>query len=139
MENFLGEFHCHKDVFSRFRASKSTKKVSEGLKMQYTLDIQEERESDSAWNNFSAAAKHRCVDEDETPIESEIAQYHVDESDFIFAKMHLLNHLSDHITQLGNLLNVRFELSEQAMMDLRQAYRQSNRQDATFLILRTIA
>jgi hypothetical protein len=32
MENYLEEFHCHKDVFSLFRASKSTKKVSEAVK-----------------------------------------------------------------------------------------------------------
>jgi len=48
MENYLEEFHCHKDVFCRFRASKSTKKVSEALKKQLTLDKQEERESDPA-------------------------------------------------------------------------------------------
>jgi hypothetical protein len=32
MENYLEEFHCHKDVFSPFRDSKSTKKVSEAVK-----------------------------------------------------------------------------------------------------------
>ena len=139
MENYLEEFHRHKDVFSRFRASKSTKKVSEALKKQLTLDKQEERESDPAWNNLSAAAKRRRVDEDKTQIESEIAQHLVDESDFNFVKMHLLNHFSDHIRQLGNLLNVSSELPEKAMMDLKQAYRQSNRHEAAFQILRTKA
>jgi len=32
MEIYLGEFHRHKDVFSSFRANKSTKKVSEALR-----------------------------------------------------------------------------------------------------------
>jgi hypothetical protein len=127
MENYLEQFHRHKDVFSRFRTSKSIKKVSEALTKQLTLDKQEERESDPGWNNHSTAAKRRRVDEDKTPIESEIAQHLVDKLDFNFVKMHLLNHFSDHIHQLGNLLNVSSELPEKETMDLKQAYRQSNR------------
>jgi len=42
IENYLEEFHPHKDVFSRFCSSKSTKQVSEALKNQLTLDKQEE-------------------------------------------------------------------------------------------------
>jgi len=64
MENYLEEFHRHNDVFSRFRAGESTKKVSEALTKQLTLDKREERDSDPAWNNLSAAATRRCVDED---------------------------------------------------------------------------
>jgi len=139
MENYLKEFHCHKDVFSRFRASKSTKKVSEAMKMQLTLDKQEEWESDPAWNNLSAAAKGRRVDEDKTQIDSVMAQHLVDTSDFNFVKMHLLNHFSDHIRQLGNLLNVSSELPDKVMMDLKQAYRQSKRHEAALQILRTKA
>jgi len=90
------------------------------------LDTQEGRESDLAWNNISAAAKHACVDEEETQIEWEIAPHLVDESDFNFVKMHLLNHLSDHISKLGNILNASSQLPERARMDLKHAYRQSN-------------
>jgi hypothetical protein len=50
--------------------------------------------------------------------------------------MHLLNHFSDHIRQLGNLLNVSSELPENAMMDFKQAYRQSNHHEAAFHMLR---
>ena len=38
MENYLEQLHCHKDVVSRFRASKSRKMVSEALEKQLTLD-----------------------------------------------------------------------------------------------------
>jgi len=81
------------------------------------------------------AAKRRHIDEDKTQIESEIAQHLVDESDFNFVKMHLLIHFSDHIRQLGNLSNVSTALPEKAMMDHKQAYRQSNRLEAAFQIL----
>jgi len=83
------------------------------------LDNQKKRESDPTWNNLSAAAKRRRIGEDKTQIESEIAQHLVDKSDFNFVKMHLLNHFSDHMCQLGNLLNVSSELPEIAMMDLK--------------------
>jgi hypothetical protein len=53
--------------------------------------------------------------------------------------MHLLNHFSDHIRQVGNLLNIRSKLPEKAMMDLKQACRQSNRHEATFQIFQTKA
>jgi hypothetical protein len=122
MENYLKEFPCHKDVVSRFRTSKSTKKVSEALEMQLTLDKYEEQDSEPACYNLSAAAKRRHVDEERMQIESEIGQHLVNESDFHFVKMHLLNHCSDHIHQLGNLSNVISELPENAMMDLKQAY-----------------
>jgi len=136
MENHWEEFHRHQDVFSRFRTSNPTKKVSEALTKQLTLDKQQERESEPAWNILSAAAKRHHIDEDKTQIESEIAQHLVDKSDFNFVKMHLLNHFTDHIRQLGNLLNVSSEISEKAMMDLKQGYRQSNHHEVTFQILR---
>jgi hypothetical protein len=97
MENYLVEFHRYKDVFSRVRASKSTTKLSEALNKQFTLDKQEERESNPAWNNRSTDAKRRHLDEAKTQVELEIAQHLVDESDFNFMKILLLNHFSDHI------------------------------------------
>jgi len=136
-EIYLQEFHCHNDIFSRFRTSKSTKKVLEALKLQLTLVKQEERESDPAWNIPSAAAKHSCVDEDKTQIKLETAQYLVHQSDFNFVKMHLLNHRSDDIHQLGYLVNVSSELAGTAMMDLKQAYRQSTCHEAAIQIFKT--
>jgi hypothetical protein len=53
--------------------------------------------------------------------------------------MHLLNHFSDHIRQLGNLLNVRSELPEKAMMDYKQAYHPCNHHEAAFETLPTNA
>jgi len=119
MENYLEEFHCQKDVFSRLCASKCSKKVSETFKKQLTLDKQEEWESHPAWNNLSAAANGRRVDEDKMQIESEIAQHLLDQSDFNCVKMHPLNHYSDHIRQFGNHFNVSSELPGTAIMDLK--------------------
>jgi hypothetical protein len=103
MENYLKEFHCQKDVWCRFRASKSTKKVSEALKYQLALDHHAEWESVPGWKNLSAVAKCCHVVEDTNRIESDIAQHLIEQSDFIFVKMLLLNYFSDHIHQLANL------------------------------------
>jgi len=136
MENYLEDFHCQKDVFSRFHTSKATMMVSEALKKQLTLDNQEELDSFPLWTNLSAAAKGRRVDEDKMQIKSEIAQNLVDKSDFNFVKIHLQNHFSDHIHQLGNLLNASSELPEREMMDHKQPYRQPNRYHFAFPIVR---
>jgi len=80
------------------------------LKKLLTLNKQEELESDPNWNNISAPAKRCRVDEDATQIKSEIAQHLVDEPEFSFGKMHLLINFSDHIQQLGNLVNVSSEI-----------------------------
>jgi len=53
--------------------------------------------------------------------------------------MHLLNHLSDHIHQLGNRSNASCELPERAMIDLQQAYRKLKRHEAAFQVLQTKA
>jgi len=124
MENYLLEFHCHKDVFSQFHARKSAKMVSESLTTQSSVDKQEEWESDPTWNNLSSAAKRRRVDEDKTQIKSDIAEHLVDESDFNFVKMHLLNLFSAHTRQVGNHLNASSELPEGAVMDHKHAFQQ---------------
>jgi len=105
------------------------------MKRQRTLNNQEEPESDRAWNNVSTAAKCCCIDEDKMQIKSKITQHLLDESDFNFVKMQLLNCFSDHITQLGNHGNVSSELPRQAMMDLKQMYQHSNRHKADFQII----
>jgi hypothetical protein len=81
--------------------------------MMPTLDTQETWENNPSWNNLSAAAMGRRIDKHTTQIESEIAPHLVDELDFNFVKMHRFSHFSDHIRQLGNLINVSSELFEQ--------------------------
>jgi hypothetical protein len=65
---------------------------------------------------------------------ADVAHHLVDESDFNFVTMPLLKYFSDNICQLGNLLNVSSELTENVMMDLEQVYRQSNIYEASFQI-----
>jgi len=136
MENHQEEFHHHKDVFRGFHARKSTMKACTVLKMQHTLDKQEERESYPTWRHLSAVTKGRRIDEDQRRIQPAIAQHLVEESHFKLVKKHLLNNFSDHIRQLGNLLNASAEPAEWVMIELKQVYWQLNRHEAACQILR---
>jgi len=104
--------------------------------MQLALVTQEERVSDRGWKNLFVAANCRHVDDDNTQIECEIAQHYVDESDSNLVKMHLLNHFSEHICQLGSLFNAGSELLDRSMLVLKQAYVRSNYPDATLQCFR---
>jgi len=66
-----------------------------------------------------AAKRHRVM-ADEMHIMSEILNYLIDDLDIKCVKMHLLNHFSYHIRQLGNSSNRSCELHTQAMMALKQ-------------------
>jgi len=90
MENYLEEFHFHKVVFSWFCANQSTKKVSEALKKQLTLDKQQKQESNPAWDNLSASAKHHRIHQNQMQVNSDIAKRIVDKSNFNFVTMRLL-------------------------------------------------
>jgi len=72
MENYLEAFDCHQDVFTQFRVSKSTKQVTEALKVHVTLRKQEEWKSDVTWNNLSVEANRRRIDEAKTQILSKL-------------------------------------------------------------------
>ena len=87
MENYLEEFHRHKDVFNRFRDSKSTKKVSEALKEQHTLDKQQNGRVTPLGTIFLRLQSVVALMKRERKIESDIAQHLVDRSDFNFVKI----------------------------------------------------
>jgi hypothetical protein len=84
MANNPEKWNYQEDVFSSFCGSKYTPKYFEALKQKLTFENSEEQMSDCTWNTNSVATKRCGVDEDQMQIESKIAQYQVDESDFNF-------------------------------------------------------
>ncbi|KAF8533230.1 hypothetical protein BDD12DRAFT_899866 [Trichophaea hybrida] len=100
----------------------SKKKVAEALRKQLSEDLRLERESEPGWRSLLKAAKTCRIEQDRQTIEFEVQGNLSEESDFNF---------------LGHLSNVSSELPERAMMDMKAAYRISNRNKATELILRT--
>ena len=139
MERYFEDFHRHKEVFARFRAKKSTKQSALVLRHELSEELRTEREESSDWNRLSNAAKARRIEDDRQMIEQEVEQHLTDESDFNFVKMHLPCHFGKSIRQLGHLSNLTSEYYEHEMIDIKDAYRHSNKINATEQILRTKA
>jgi len=139
MAQYQEGFFCHKDVFSRFHVSISATTNSEALRKQICFNKREEQESDPTWNNLGVSAKHRHIDHNKMEMGKLFTHHLGDISDFNFLKMHLLNHFSDHIWQLGNLGNASAELPERTMMDLNHVYWQWHHHEVAWWILRTNA
>ena len=102
-------------------------------------DLKTTRESSNDWNRLSSAAKTRRIEEDKQIVEQEVEQHLADESDFNFVKMHLPSHFGESIRQLGNLSNLTAEFYEHEMIDIKDAYRNSNKNNASEQIVHTKA
>ena len=139
MEHYFKDFHRHKAVFACFRAKKSTKQSASVLTHESSEELRTEHEESSDWNCLSNAAKARRIEDDRQMIEQEVEQHLSDESNFNFVKMHLPCHFGKSIGQLGNLSNLTSEYYEHEMIDIKDAYRHSNKINATEQILRTKA
>jgi hypothetical protein len=110
MKGYLANCHHSKEVFARFRATKSKKKVAEALRKQLSEDLRLRRESEPGWRSLSNAVKMRRIEQDRQTIEFEIQANLSEESDINFVKMHLLTHFYHHIRQLGYVSNVSSKL-----------------------------
>ena len=139
MESYLEDFHRHKEIFARFRANKMTKKSALELRQELSAELKIARESAGDWHRLSSTAKTRRIDEDRSIVKYEVDQHLTEESDFNFVKMHLPIHFGESIRQLGHLSNLTAELYEHEMIDIKDAYRRSNKNDASEQILRTKA
>ena len=141
MERYLENFHrhWHKEVFARFCAKKLTKQSASVLRHELPEELRTEREKSSDWNRLSDTVKARRIEDDREMIVPEVEQHLTDESDFNFVKMHLPCHFGKSIRQLGHQLNLTSEYYEHEMIDIKDAYRHSNKINATEQILRTKA
>jgi hypothetical protein len=137
MEGYLANFHCSKEVFACFCATKSKKTVAEALRKQQSKDLRLGRESEPGWRSLWNTAKTHRIEQDRQTIKFEVQANLSEKSDFNFIRMHLLTHFSHHIRPLGDLSNVSSKLPEHAMMDIKGACPISNRNEATKQILRT--
>jgi Plavaka transposase len=139
MSNYLDDFHSHKDVFKRFRAGKTSKKLAAALRTQLSAERALERDNDETFRRLSKNAKDRCLEEDRIGVETEVEAALKQESHFNFVKMHLLAHFTEHIRDLGHLSNFSAELPEALHRDLKNAFRHSNKINTGPQILRSIS
>ena len=109
MDNALLCFHDAKGVFQQFRASKRL--TAESNKRQKELCAERDAELE-ANKNKSAAFRHRIQESWKSIIESEMAEYIEDGSDFNFPKIHLMQHFREQIQRFGCLKQWSTEIGE---------------------------
>ena len=109
MDNALRCFHNAKGVFQQFRASKRL--TAEASKRRKELCAERDAELD-ANKNKSAAFRQRIQEAWKSIIESEMAEYIEDGSDFNFPKIHLIQHFREQIQRFGCLKQWSTEIGE---------------------------
>ena len=139
MQRYFKDFHRRKEVLARFRAKKSTKQSASVFRHELSEELRTRGEESSDWNRLSNVAKAHQIEDDMQMIEQEVAQHLTDESDINFVKMNLPCHFGKSIHQLGHLSNLTSEYYEHEMIDIKDAYRHSNKVNATEQILHTKA
>jgi len=139
MHRYLADFYATKDVFRAFRTTKTTKAGAVKLKEKLLQAREIQREDREDWDNLSDADKRRLQIEDEEAVADEVLGYTMDRSDFNFIKMHLLVHFGEAVRHFGSLVGLTAEYTEAAHKDLKNAFRHSNRNNASLQILKTVS
>ena len=139
MNDYLADFHRHKEVFLQYRAGKITKRAAASSGAAFAAQLKEARESEPGWTRLSVTAKNRQIDRDKALAAMQMEAALKDDSSFNFVKMHLLTHFTSHVKELGHLSNVSSELPETLHRELKDAFRRSNKVNADFQILQTMA
>jgi hypothetical protein len=139
MEDYLDDFHQNKNVYSQYRAGKVAKRTAENLRTEFGKALEAKKTSGKDWEKLSKVQKRRLVDEEKTWIKSKVKSFLEEESDFNFIKLHLLAHFSNYVKELGHLSNVSAKLSESLHCELKESFRQSNKNNVSSQILLNIS
>jgi hypothetical protein len=129
MRQYLQRFHATKDVFLRYRASKSAKARADVVSKELTEANKSRNEKANA-NGRTATQKARAAAEDKEERAYLVNQVLVEDSHFNFPKLHLIMHWADHISRYGSLPQFSTEICETSHKAFKEAYRRSNHLDS---------
>jgi len=102
MQDYLADFHEHKDVFLRFRASKSTKTAAKEATRGLREEYQRLLSSDSPLHQ-STAKRRKLVEELRLETEEMVDDMLTTGAHYNFPKMHLISHFAEQISRYGSL------------------------------------
>src|SRR4051812_40177793 len=136
---YLVAFHKHKDIFKEFCKDKATarrvREVKKGIMESHSKVHHHLRATGS-----SATQRQRIGDAQERELDEAIEAIYEKEVDFNFIKIHLLSHFRDHVRCFGNVTMYSTEWGETNHKQIiKEGYRRSNKNDATFQILNSYA
>ncbi|KAF8459684.1 hypothetical protein BDZ91DRAFT_785668 [Kalaharituber pfeilii] len=130
MKNYLTKFHEYSDVFIEFRARKAAKKHAKKAAKELALD------QATLYDYFKTATQKANLRKEHREERAALVQDIVQcNSSFNFPKLHLLSHYAEQVFRFGSLLQYSTEISEAMHKPLKDAYRRSNKVDATEQIL----
>ena len=137
MKKYLQQLHqfvhmfaeCRATKADREEASKAAKELAEGQPRQATMEQYFTRTA-------TQRGKQSAVDRQER---QQLVHNILQQGTFNFPKLHLLTHYSAQIQDFGKLPQYSTEIKEALHKPRKDAYRRSNRVDATEQILDTIS
>ena len=139
LEQYLKAFHDYKDVFKEYWKDKSTgrkiREVTARIRNENCDVLNQHR-----LQGLTATQRRRIADEQHQQLEGVVADIYDEDVDFNFVKIHLLSHFADHIRRFGNIQMYSTESGETSHKAMiKEGYRRSNKNDASYQILRTYA
>jgi hypothetical protein len=125
MENALRRFHNTKGIFLQFRVGK---RLAAEAKDKRT-ELCKERDAELKANSLkSAAYRQRIRDTWKVTIETEMAEYIEEGTDFNFPKIHLMLHFRDQIQRFGSLKQWSTEIGESShKQQIKDGFNSSNK------------
>jgi len=137
MTKYLQEFHKYRHVFGEFRASKADQKKAKGASKDLAETQAQDRQTTiSSYFPATATQKANQASANRQEREHLVADM-LGQSTFNYPKLHLLTHYAEQIIQFGRLPQYSTEITEALHKPLKEAYKRSNRVDATVQILDT--
>jgi len=137
MSKYLQDFHRYRPIFGEFRASKADHKKAKGALKD--LGASQAKQSTIS-NYFQVTARQKaneaCADR---PERHDLMKEMLVQATFNYRKLHLLMHYAQQIVKFGSLPQYSTEIIETLHKPLKDAYRQSNKVDATSQILDSYA
>jgi hypothetical protein len=133
MEQYLKDFHRHKDVFQEFRSSKGAREEADANDQRLRLELEGELKNAG---RVSAARRRQLLDANRAHRAGERADLLRSQSHFNFIKLHLLVHFCSHVRKFGNIPMYSTDVGELAhKVQIKEGYRRSNKNDAAKQIL----
>ena len=136
MRDYLEDFHNHKDVFLRFRATKTVQTMARQASKALRGEHQRLLASDDV-REQSAAKRQKLQQDLRLETDELVHDFLTTGAHYNFPKMHLISHFADQIEKYGSLPQYSTEICEASHKPLKDAYRRSNHINAMPQIIRT--
>ena len=133
MEQYLKDFHYHKDVFQEFRTSKRTREDADANDERLRLELDRQLKN---VGRVPPVRRRQLLDANRMQRVGEREDILRSQSHFNFIKLHLLVHYCSHVRRFGNIPMYSTDVGELAhKVQIKEGYRRSNKNDAARQIL----